>query len=34
MVFPQPVRSITVGEMSELTPEQVAGEEPGDKIVI
>ena len=34
MVFPQPVRSITVVEMSEPTPEQVAGEEPSDKIVI
>ena len=29
-----PVRSITVVEMSEPTPEQVAGEEPSDKIVI
>ena len=26
-IFPKPVRSIAVGEMSELTPEQVTGEE-------
>jgi hypothetical protein len=34
MVFPQPVRSITVVEMSEPIPEQVTGEEPGDKIIV